>query len=451
MSANPFDSAVFGGLFADPEIAAELSDAAFVRAMIRVEAALARAQGAAGVLPEAEGAALADALDALADAPDAVPPETLAEGAAGSAVPIPALLAALRARLPAELGHRLHWGATSQDILDTALMLCLRAAVARVAAHVGAAASRLAELAEAHRATPQLGRTWAQAAAPTSFGLVCAGWLGPLTRLRRRLAELSPRVFAVQLGGAVGNLAAMGAESIAARAELAGALGLSDAPPWHAQRDRVTEIGGWLADVAGAFGRLGADLVLLSRSEIGEVRLGASGGSSTMPQKRNPVGPSAMSALARIAAAEQSALLQAALHTEARDGQAWLVEWSALPTLVQAAGGAARRGAETLAGLAPDPAAMRVNLDAAGEAPLAEAISFALAAHMPRAEAQALVKKAALAARDGLGAGLVDALRAATDAPVDWTALADPTAQLGQSESLIDEALAEWRAVAASA
>lgn len=437
MSVSPFDSAILGGLFSDPDAAPYFSDQAEIDAMVRVEAALARAEAATGVIPREAGLALASALDALADR-SAVTPADLAAGAAGSAVAAPALVARLRALLDKDLGRHLHWGATSQDIIDTALILRVRPVLAIIDARLAAASTRLAGLAQEHRRTPCVARTWGQQAIPSSFGLTAAVWLGPLTRLRHRLAEMRPRLLAVQFGGAVGNLSALGEAGPAVRDALAQELDLAPAAPWHVQRDRIGELAGWCAGVAGAFGKIGADLSLMAMTEIGEIRLGAAGGSSTMPQKQNPVGPQTMAALARQSALGAGAVLQSATSEFERDGAAWLSEWIALAPVIAAAAASARIGVETLEGLSANPERMLANLSLSGGGVLAEAASFALAAHMPRPEAQALVKEAARDAKP-----LLEALQERVAAPVDWASLARWETHLGASEALIDQALSE--------
>ncbi|MEO1329448.1 MAG: lyase family protein [Pseudomonadota bacterium] len=432
MTASLFTSTVFGALVSDPEVSALFEDEAFVAGMVRFEAALAQGEAEAGAIPREAGLALAEAIGGAR-----VDPAALRAGTAVAAIPAPALVAELRAQVPAALGQWLHWGATSQDVVDTAFVLALRDAAALIDARLSTTAGALARLAEAHRRTPMLGRTWAQHATPMSFGLVAAYWLAAVVELRR--SALGPEAFPLQLGGAVGDFSAIGPAGLETRARMAEILGLGARTPWHADRLPILKIGGWLTQVSVAFGKIGMDLIALSQSDVGEVRLGSAGGSSTMPQKQNPVGPSTLVALARSAVAAQGTLGQAALHGLQRDGQAWILDWAALPGLALAAGGAARIAEETLAALEPDAARMRANLDAAGAAPLAEAISFALSAHLPRAEAQALVKSAA---REAAGGDLIAHLKGRTDAPIDWDRVSDPAQDLGLADALIDEILA---------
>jgi 3-carboxy-cis,cis-muconate cycloisomerase len=397
MSLSPFGSALYRDLFGDAEIARLFSDSAEVRAMMLVLGTLAKAQGTAGTIPEVSGAFLHRVMMEVQ-----IDPAGLAAATGANGVTVPGLVTALRRVLEApEHAQYLHWGATSQDIQDTATMLRLRRALDLIEGRLGRALSALATLAETHAETPQAARTYGQIATPSSFGALVAAWGEPLIRLLDRLEALRERCLVVSLSGAAGTASMLGADPDALRAELARGLGLGDpGGSWHASRDRLGEIGGWLADLSVACGKAGGDMVLLSRSEVAEIALPGAGASSTMPQKRNPVAPSLLVALARFAP-QQAAILQGAgLHAEARDGAAWFAEWLALPPLVAAAG----RGVAVLGDLAEGLEADTEAMAARAGDPLglihAEALSFALAAGMPRAEAQALVKALAAEARE---------------------------------------------------
>ena len=423
---TPLDSVIYGGLYCDPDVAALFSDEAEIAAMIRFEAALARAQIGLGVIPASD---LPDRIEQAV-----VEPTQLRDGVAGTGIPVPALVAALRSQI-GEAAQHLHWGATTHDVIDTALVLRVRDALSVMERRLAAIISRLAELANTHRATAMAGRTWMQHATPTTFGLKCAVWLDPLIRQRERLEALRARALAVQSGGASGTLAAAprGLETMQA---IADDLELVAAAPWHVSRDRLLEIAGWFAATTATLGKIGADLIVLAQTEIGEVKLGSTGGSSTMPQKQNPVGPSALVALARTNASAVGEMHHAALQGMERDVGHWSAEWLVLPRMACAAGAALKIAEETLAGLEPDTQRMRANLAIADGGILAEAASFALAAHMPRAEAQAFVKAAA---REG--GSLIDVLKTKTDAPVDWDSFDDPAAHVGQASEIIDMVL----------
>lgn len=438
MPASPQDSALYRELFGDPEIARLFTDAAEIRAMLLVEGALARVQGTLGLIPETSAAFLERAAREVQ-----IDPAALAAETGANAVPVPALVAAFRKAVeaPAHAAF-LHWGATSQDIMDTGLALRLRQALEIAEARLRALLAGLADLAGAHAALPMAARTYAQVATPTSFGAVVAGWGRPLLRDLDRLAALRPRLLRVSLSGAAGTLGAMGPQGPAVRAGLARALGLADpGESWHAERDGIAELGAWCAGLAATLGRIGEDLILLTQSGIEELRLGQGGASSTMPQKANPVAPSVLVALARQSVGLSANLAGAALHRQQRDGAAWFVEWLSLPQLVLAAGKALSVAGGLVRSLAPDPQRMRATLDGGLGLIHAEALSFALAETLPRPEAQAAVK--ALAAEARATGTPLPALAEARWPGRGLAARLAPEAQMGQAP-------AEARAFAAA-
>ncbi len=416
MPAAPADSQIYGRLFGDEETARLFTDSADIRAMLLVEGALARVQGALGVIP-AEAAAFID----RASQEVVIDPAALAVETAQNGVPVPALLAAFRkgAAAPGPMQY-LHWGATSQDIMDTALALRLRPMLRLWEARIAGLLARLAELAEAHASLPMTGRTYGQAATPTSFGAVVAAWGWPLLDWQGRLPALRESALKVSLSGAAGTLSAMGEAGPAVRAALAAELSLADpGHGWHSDRSAPGQLAAFAAGLAGSLGKLGEDLILLSQSGVGEVTL-AGGASSTMPQKQNPVGPSALVALARHVVGLAALVQGAALHRQQRDGAAWFGEWLALPQLCISTGRMLTLAAETLASLAPDGAAMARGLEAGQGLIHAEALSFALAETMPRPEAQAAVKEMCAQAM-GTGTPLL-ALAAQRFPQTDWAA-----------------------------
>lgn len=436
MAALSFDSALYGGLLSDAETAHLLSDAAEISAMIRAEKALATVEGRLGIIPQAEAEALVDALDAAF-----IDPGALGEGMRRDGVAVPALVVDLRQQIPVEAAQWLHWGATSQDIAEIALVLRLQGVLDLFAIRLDGLIRTLARLAWAHRTTVCLARTRSQQAAPTLFGLKCANWLQPLLRHRQRINEIRPRVLAVQFGGAAGTLSALGSNGIAVMDALADELGLARAEPWHAARDRIEEFGSLMVMIATSLGRLGADFTVLAQTEVGEIGFASAGGSSTLPQKQNPVVAEVLVSLGRFAAGQVGALHQAAIHVNERDGAAWTLEWLALPPLIGATGAALARASEALEALRPDAARMRENLAATRGLVLAEAASFALAGHMPRADASGIVKQALAMTAAGDG-HLFDALAALTAAPVDWAALKEPLPYLASAQTLIDRIVA---------
>ncbi len=429
---------LLSGLLGDPRIETLFGDGTALRAMLRVEGTLARAQGELGLIPMASAQVIEAA--SLRVAPDLL---EIAQGASADGVPVPALVASVRRHLPPEHGPFLHWGATSQDIVDTALVLRLREVLEIFEERLGGVLERLATLAEAHARTPMPARTYGQVATPTSFGAVVAAWGRTLLRHRDRLVHLRPELLVVSLSGAAGTLSAMGERGPEVRARLAEALGLGDpGAGWHAERDGIAAFAGWAAGMLGSLGKIGEDLLLLTQSGIEEVRISGAGGSSTMPQKENPVAPSALVASARHGIGLAGMLQGVALHRQQRDGAAWFAEWLALPPLCVALGAALLRAGEALERLRPDAARMAANLLADGGLIQAEALTFLLAPEMGRPRAQEAVT--AICAEVRASGRSLGALAAERFPGRDWDALLSPEASLGTAP---EEALAFSRLV----
>lgn len=377
------------GLYGDAEIAAHLTAEAEIAAMFWVEVALARVEARLGVIPPAAGEEIAEALAAVRIAPDDLIDPTVSAG-----VPVPGLVKLLRGAA-GPYGPYVHWGATSQDIVDTGWVLRLREMLRLLEARLERAIAVLADQAEAHAGTVMAGRTRSQIATPVTFGLRIAGWLAPLVRCRERLAELKPRLLVVQFGGASGNLSALGGRGLEVAEALAAELSLGcPEKPWHAERDTFVELANWLAMVTGLLGRIGGDLILLGRSEIAEVRAGQGGGSSTMPQKSNPVGAEALVVLARRVAGEAATMQQVLMSHEERDGTTWPLEWLTLPRVLEGTAASLRHAEDLVGSLSANLDTMARNLGVGGGAVHAEALAFHLAAHMPLPDAQALIKEA---------------------------------------------------------
>ena len=421
MAITPFDSAIWRELYGDAEIAALFTDSAEVRAMLLFEGALARVQGRLGLIPEVSAAAISRAAETVM-----IDPAGLAAGTASAGVSAPALVEAFRKAMEApEHAAHIHHGATSQDVSDTGLVLRLRRALDILDGRLEALIAALGDKARTEAETVMAARTRSQVATPTTLGAKIAVWRSSVARCRDRLTALRPRLLRVSLAGASGTLAAMGPKGPEVAAALAEELGLTHDPvPWHAARDNVAELGGALTLLTGALGKIGVDLAGLMQSEVREVSAGVGGGSSTMPHKANPVGPEALIALARANAGIVGRLFEAQLHAQEREGAAWALEWLTLPQIVIAAGAATRHAAALIGTLEAKPEAMRATMAATNGLMLAEAATFALAAHMPRPEAQALVKAACREATE-TGAHLRDVLAGKTDAPVDWSAVFD--------------------------
>lgn len=441
MSVSPFDSHWASAHLGCAEMAALFTDEAEIAAMVRFESALAQVQGALGIIPAEAAGAICQALETAR-----IDPGALAAGMAGSGIPVPALVAALRTHIGTDAAQYLHWGATTQDVIDTGLVLRLKPACASLAGRLDALIASLADQAEAHRTVLMAARTWGQAATPTTFGLRICDWLAPLVRHQARLVPVQADLLVVQSGGASGTMAAMGEHGLAVEAGLAQALGLGvPVKPWHADRDGLAALAGWLSMVTGTLGKMGADLRVLAATR--EARAGAAGGSSTMPQKANPVGAEALLALARFNAGQVGVIHQALVHAEDRDAGPWQSEWLVLPQMLVACSAALRHARTLAATLTPDAARMRALIDAEDGTMLAEAAQFFLARHMPRPEAQALVKRAIAAMGDGQT--LFDVLPAMAGLDADWCEVADPSCYLGATDALISRVLAQARAAAA--
>ena len=390
MAASAFDSQHLTKLFDTGDLAALFTDSAEMRALLLVEGALAKVQGALGVIPEISGAFLHRATMEVQ-----VDPSGLAAATAQNGVSIPAFLAALHKTLEApEHAQYLHWGATSQDILDTALMLRLKRAFDHIQTTLKQHLTHLADLADLHAETPMAGRTWGQHATPTSFGAVIAAWGRPLHALAAELDAARDTAFWVSLSGAAGTSSALGPKASDTRAALAAALGLHDpAHSWHSDRTPIVKLASWATRLSNALGKMAADLSELTMTELAEVKLGGSGSSSTMPQKQNPVSAGVIAALATHVTALNSSLQASAQHAQQRDGGAWIAEWLTVPQLVLGTGAALGHAKRMAAALTPNTEQMSVTLQSGQGLIFAEALSFALAATMPRPEAQLKTKE----------------------------------------------------------
>ena len=438
---STLDSKIFGTLFGDAEISQVLTDESYVRALVEVETALARAEARVGVIPQAAVNQIANAAD-----PNKIDLEALARGTAHSGFPIIALVQEIRKAVGGEAASYVHWGATTQDIMDTACVLQLRAAIKLYKERLKKLARHLSELADRHRVTVLAGRTHGQQALPVSFGLKVATWLAPLIRHAERLDEISPRLLVVQFGGAAGTLAALGDKGLAVMHGLADELRLG-APvmPWHSQRDNLVEFADWLSLLTGSLGKMAQDIILLAQTEVGEVSESAEegrGGSSTMPQKSNPITSELILAAARTNASLLSALHQAQIQEHERATHGWQVEWLTLPQMIVLTGSALNHALYLAKNLQIDEQKMRENITRAGDVILAEAVVFALAKAMPRGKADELVKRACSIAVSE-GKPLVEVVRhlaksTIPDKAIDWQALAAPENYLGETAKIID-------------
>jgi 3-carboxy-cis,cis-muconate cycloisomerase len=451
MTTQDNTGGLFGPLFHGPAIGALFTDRAHLQGMLDFEAALARAEARAGVIPaEAAGpiAAQCDAalydLGELADA---------AARAGNTAIPLVKALTAKVAGKDKTAAGFVHWGATSQDAMDTGLVLQLRAALALIEADLAKLAAGLAALAQKHRQTPMVGRTWLQHALPITFGLKAAGWLDAIERHRARIDELKPRLLVLQFGGAAGTLAALGDKGLVVAEALAADLKLTlPATPWHGARDRVVEFGTVLALLAGTLGKMARDIALLMQTEAGEAFEPAGegkGGSSTMPHKRNPVGAAAVLAAATRVPHLAGSLLSGMVQEHERGLGGWHAEWQVLPELVQLSAGALAQMVDVIGGLDVRPDRMRANLDATDGLIMAEAVAMTLGVKLGKQEAHHLIEvasKRAVAEKRHLRDVLAEdktVLQHLDHAALDR--LFDPLGYTGVAATLIDRVLAARR------
>ena len=438
-------------LFGAPDVDACFDDAAHVQAMLDVEAALAEAQAAAGVIP----ADAADAIRAMATVGryDLAALATAAAEAGNAVIP---LVAALTARVAASdegAARYVHWGATSQDVLDTALALQLRAARPRILDSLDRAAQVALDHARRYATTPMAGRTLLRQSTPITFGLVAAGWADALVRRKERLAAAFHAAAVLQFGGASGTLAAQGARALEVAEALGRRLRLPVPPlPWHAHRDRLADLAAALGAAAGTLGKTGRDLALLGQTEVGEIRETAapgSGGSSAMPHKRNPLGAAIAIAAATRAPGLVATMLAAMPQEHQRGLGGWHAEWNTLPELVRLTAGSANAVADALEGIEADPERMAENLALTDGLISSEAVTMALAERVGREAAHALVGAACRRAdAEGrpLGAVLADdaGVKALLSAG-EIAALVDPARGGGAAAELAERTVRRLR------
>jgi 3-carboxy-cis,cis-muconate cycloisomerase len=432
---------LFAPIFSTDEILAATGDDAWLQAMLDAEAALAGAEADCGVIPGPAADAIAAACQARR-----FDPVALGRAARPDGNPVIPLVAALRAAVPPSAASWVHWGATSQDILDTAAMLVADRALTPIDAALGEAADGCAGLARAHADLAMAGRTLLQQALPISFGLKAAGWLAGLDDARSELRLARSRL-AVQLGGAAGTLASLGGAGPAVLEAFARRLDLAEPVlPWHTARQRVSGLASALGTVSGTAAKVCLDVVLLSQNEVGEVTEAAFGGSSALPHKRNPATAISVLAASRRALALVP-VLQAALvaeHERAIGG--WQAEWESLSQLLALAGGAAAGAAHVVAGLEIRPGAMAANLAASGGFLLAERVVLTVAARTANHAGARQAVTQAVETATGQGAGFADVL---SRDPLVGTVLSrteidellDPAGYLGASAIWIERAL----------
>lgn len=424
------------------------SDRGTLQGMLDFEAALARAEARVGVIPAEHASAIgakcnAELFDLSALSNDAA-------NTGNMAIPLVKALTVLVAQENESAARSAHWGATSQDVLDTGLILQLRQALDFFDIELLKLANNCANHADKHRQTVMAGRTWLQHATPITFGLKAAGWLSAVERHRSRIAQCRERVLVLQFGGASGTLASLGERGLDVAKQLAQGLKLRlPDTPWHSQRDNLVEVASLLGMLTGTLGKIARDISLMMQSEIGEAVEPAAegrGASSTMPHKRNPVSCAVILAAATRIPGLLSTMFSAMTQEHERGLGGWHAEWQTLPQICQLAAGALEHTNHMLQGLEIDRARMRVNLDVTQGLILAEAVSMALATQVGREKAHHIIEQASQRARASKR-HLHDVL--ASDKQIsahlnhsDLEKLFDAKNYLGVAESFINRALA---------
>ena len=423
-------------------------DATTLQHMLDFEAALARAEAATGVIPRA-------AVDAIAKAGNAESFDMadLAEAATRSgnlAIPLVKALTSAVAKSNPEAARYVHWGATSQDVIDTAVMLTLRAGIDVLLVDLDRAIAGFAALARKHRNTAVVARTWLQHALPMPFGLKLAEYAAALHRSKLRLARLREETLALQFGGAAGTLAALGDKGLDVSEALARELKLPlPEAPWHTHRDRIAEAASVFAIIAGTCGKIARDVSLMMQTDVGEAFEPAGegrGGSSTMPHKRNPVAAASALGAATMAPNLAATIFAAQVQDHERSAGPWHAEWPTLPALMLVTSGALAAIVDLAEGLEVDGARMRENLNATHGLIMAEAVTFALAEKIGKSDAHHLIEaasKKALADKKHLRDVLTSDSKVTDHLDAKQIAgLFEPMAYQGASQALIDRLLA---------
>jgi 3-carboxy-cis,cis-muconate cycloisomerase len=433
-----------------PKMSVAFSPEAHVQGMLAFEAALARAEARAGIIrEEAANTIAASCKVELFDV------AALYREAAVAGTPAIPLVRMLTEHVEGDAQKFVHWGATSQDALDSAMMLQMRDGLDLLVDGLLGVCAACEMLAEQHRYTLMAGRTLLQQAVPITFGLKVARWLSLAVRQVRALRERREGTLAVQLGGAAGTLASLGDKGLQVVELLAEELKLPIPDlTWHTERDRIAEIAGTLGVVAGAMAKIAGDVALLAQTEVGEASEDAvpgKGGSSAMPQKHNPVDATNAIASARLAIGEVPVILSAMAQEHERSVGGWQAEWVAVPNLFRYTASAVEHVRGMIGGLQVDPARMSTNLDMTGGLIMAESLTMALALHVGRPEAQLIVKALCdRAVRSGMH--LLQAAKEEVQvqcilSPEEIDLALEPGEYLGSTNAFIDRAIASYRDV----
>lgn len=445
MASTVFESAIFRDMFGTPAMRDIFSDEGLVRRYVEVEVALAKAEAKVGLIPEMAALEIARRADASRIDLAQLKVETDIVG-----YPIVGIVHQM-AKQCGESGRFVHWGATTQDIMDSGTILQIRDALAIIELDLAALEQALEQLAHKHRDTVMAGRTHLQHALPVTFGYKAAVWLSMVRRHRQRVFELKPRVLAVQFSGAAGTLASLGADGLKVQAALAEELQLAQPDiTWHVARDGLAEAACVLGLITGSLSKIAVDVMLMMQTEVGEVFepfVQGRGSSSTMPQKRNPISCEMIVALAKAVRNHVSLMLDGMAADHERATGPWHLEWMAVPEMFIASAGALHQARFVLEGLIVEPEAMRRNLDLTGGLIVAEAVMMALAPHTGRGPAHDLVYAACRASLEEKTT-LIEQLQRMPDIArhFDSEALArlvDPANYLGTAGEMVDRVLSK--------
>ncbi|MDA9981732.1 3-carboxy-cis,cis-muconate cycloisomerase [Gammaproteobacteria bacterium] len=441
MSVSLYDSAVYGPLFSDRRIVELFSDQRRIETMLAVEVDLAQVQADLGIIPGHAAAAIAQGASDLR--PDM---ESLGAGTRRAGVPVVELVSQLRHAAGPDNSGYVHYGATSQDIIDTAHVIQIREALDYQEDQLNALIRELAAVTHKYRHTLMVARTRSQQALPTTFGFKVAGWLLPLIRHRERLTELKPRLLVLQFGGAVGTLAALHDRGIKTMEALAVRLNLyAPVMPWHSQRDGFAEFANWLALLTGSLGKIGQDIILLAQSEVAEVAERAdqnAGASSTMPNKSNPITCEMLVAAARMNATLLANMHHALIAEHERATHGWQLEWITLPQMMCNTSAALGHTRTVVNNMIVDENRMHINLDTSNGLVLAEMAAFRLSAEAGWGRARQLVATACAESRRS-GRHLMEVLDDVDDSGIEWSDCKDPARYLGHADEFIDRVLSE--------
>jgi 3-carboxy-cis,cis-muconate cycloisomerase len=448
MPATIIDSTIFGNMFSTPAMRQVWSDESRTQKYLEIERALAKVQGGLGIIPQ-------EAADEIVRNCDVskIDMVRLREKTEKIGYPVLGVVSQLNALCRDKLGEYCHWGATTQDITDTATVMQIRAGLELVDADLVEISVALARLARDHRDTPVIGRSNLQQAIPVTFGYKMAGVLAAIERHRERLAQLKPRVLVGEFGGACGTLASIEKGAMQTQAGLMQELGLGEPLiAWHTVRDNIAEVGAFLGLVGGTLGKLAMDVKLMMQTEVAEVyepfALGR-GSSSTMPQKRNPISCCYIHAAVSVLRQHAAALMDAMIADHERSTGPWEIEWIVLPEAFCLLAGALKQAKFVLQGLEVDAARMRSNIDLTNGLVMSEAVMMGLGRHIGREHAHDLVYDLCRAAiRDDRP--LIDLLAEHPEIRrhVDRKQLAvwcDPSNYLGQSGVMVDRVLSSLR------